>query len=86
MLAQAAVFALRRFAPKADITWVIDERFRAIADAVPNIRVIAIPKPESLRDFFRFRRILRVEQYDVLLAMQASFRVNLLYSAIKARR
>jgi heptosyltransferase I len=65
---------------------VIDERFRAIADAVPNVRVIAIPKPESLRDYFRLRRQLRAEEYDVLLAMQASFRVNLLYGAIRARR
>ena len=86
LLAQAAVSALRRFAPKAEITWVIDERFRAIADAVPAIRVIAIPKPESLGDFFRLRRLLRAEEYDVLLAMQASFRVNLLYGAIRARR
>ena len=65
---------------------MIDERFRAIADAIPNIRVIAIPKPESMGDYFRLRRLLRAEEYDVLLAMQASFRVNLLYSSIRARR
>jgi len=86
VLAQSAVASLRRFAPKAEITWVIDERFRAIADAVPNIRVVAIPKPQSLGDYFRLRRLLRAEEYDVLLAMQASFRVNLLYGAIRARR
>lgn len=86
VLAQSAIAALRRFAPKSEITWVIEERFRAIADAVPNIRVIAIPKPESLGDYFRLRRLLRTEEYDVLLAMQASFRVNLLYGAIRARR
>ncbi len=86
VLAQAAVFALRRFAPKAEITWVIEERFRTIADAVPNIKVIPIEKPTSLSDYFRLRRLLRAESYDVLLAMQASFRVNLLYGAIRARR
>ena len=86
VLAQSAIFALRRYAPKAEITWVIDERFRAVADAVPGIRVIAISKPRGLADYLRVRRLLRAESYDVLLAMQANFRVNLLYAGIRAFR
>lgn len=86
ILAQPAFLALRRQLPSADITWVVDERFADLARAVPGIRVLPIRKPRTLLDFVRLWRVLRRERYDVLLAMQAAFRVNLLYAGVKAAR
>lgn len=86
ILAQPAIMALRRQLPDAEISWVIDERFQELAEAVPGVRAIPIRKPRNVFDYVRLWRQLRSEHYDVLLAMQAAFRVNLIYAGIKATR
>lgn len=78
--------ALRRHLPDAEITWVVEDRFAAIAETTPGIRVIGIRKPKHVLHYFRLWRHLGRERYDVLLAMQASLRVNFLYAGLKAAR
>jgi heptosyltransferase I len=78
--------ALRQEIPDAEISWVIDQRFAALAEEIPGVRAIGIQKPKTLFDYVRLWRRLRGETFNVLLAMQASFRVNLIYGGIHASR
>ena len=41
-------------------------------------------KPKSLSDYRTFYRLFRARKFDVVLAMQASLRINLLYPALHA--
>jgi heptosyltransferase I len=86
ILAQAALHALRSQLPNAEITWVIDEKFRGIAEAVPGVRAVGIRKPKSPVDYLSVWRAFSGEKFDALLAMQANFRVNLLYAGLRATR
>jgi len=86
ILAQSAILTLSDALPDAEITWVIDQRFADLAADVPGVRVIGIAKPRSLGDYLRFWKMIRRESYDVLLAMQANLRVNLLYAGIRTPR
>lgn len=86
MLAQPAITSLRRHLPDAEITWIVEERFRAVAETVAGVRVIGVPKPRNIFDYVRLWRRFRHDHYDVLLAMQASARVNLMYTALRAPR
>ncbi|HEU5078595.1 MAG TPA: glycosyltransferase family 9 protein [Opitutaceae bacterium] len=86
VLAQPAIQALKAHLSDAQITWLIDERFRSVADAVPGIEVMAISKPKMFGDYRRLWRELNLRNFDAVLAMQANFRVNLLYAGIRAKR
>jgi heptosyltransferase I len=86
VLAQPAILALRRQLPEAKITWLIDRRFRAVADAIPGIDVVAIGKPTRLADYLALWRQLNAVPFDLLLAMQANFRVNFLYAGLRIPR
>jgi heptosyltransferase I len=86
VLAQPAIYALRQQFPDAEISWLIDERFKSLAEDVPGVKAIGIAKPRTPLDYLRIWRKLRRQSFDVLLAMQANFRVNLLYAGIRAPR
>ncbi len=86
LLAQSALADLKRSLPAADVTWAIDPRWKIFADAIPGLRVLPLKKPSGLLDYFRFKRQLHGERFDVLLAMQASLRINLLYPFVPASR
>lgn len=86
LLAQPSVAALRAYLPEAEITWLVDERFEGFARNVAGVRAIGIRKPRHPLHYFSLWRTLRRDRYDVLLAMQASFRINLLYARLHAPR
>ncbi|KTD64384.1 glycosyltransferase family 9 protein [Legionella spiritensis] len=72
--------------PKARITWVISRPAYDLVEDMDNVEFIVIPKPDSVADYWRFRKQLKGKLFDVLLASQASFRANLLYPFVRARR
>lgn len=86
ILAQPALAALRAHLPEAEITWLVDERFAAIAKNVSGVRVRGIRKPRSPLHYFQLWRSLGRDRFDILLAMQASWRVNLLYAGLRVPR
>jgi len=81
---------LRRNWPRARITWIIGRAALPLvatrALAGENVELIAIEKPRRLRDYLALRRQLQDRTFDALLCLQASWRANLLYPCIRARR
>lgn len=72
--------------PQAAITWVISRPAYDLVEGMDGVEFIVINKPNSLMDYWRFKRHLKGRKFDVLLASQASFRANLLYPLITAPR
>ncbi len=80
------VRALQRNLPHAKITWVISPLAYTLVEEMKEVEFIVLDKPRSLADYWRFKCRLKKRKFDVLLAAQASFRANLLYPCIRAKR
>ncbi len=80
------VRALQASFPMARLTWVIDRVAHRLLEGLSGVDFIVIDKPKSLLDYYRFWRLMRPHRFDVLLAMQASLRTNLMYPLISAQR
>lgn len=72
--------------PTCTITWVISRPAYDLVEGMNDVEFIVIDKPKHVLDYWRFKQQLRGRYFDVLLAVQASFRANLLYACIGARR
>lgn len=72
--------------PNATITWVISKPAYYLVESIEGIEFIVIDKPNSIRDYWKFKKLVYHRKFDVLLATQASFRANLLYGLISAKR
>lgn len=72
--------------PDAKLTWVISRPAYDLVEGMDGVDFIVINKPKTLTDFWQFKKQMRRYHFDVLLAPQASFRTNLLYPLIKAKR
>lgn len=68
------------------ITWIIGRAAYSLLKGLKGCEFIVIDKPKGIRDYLAFRKRMQHLQFDVLLAMQASFRANLLYPLINAKR
>lgn len=80
------VRTLQAHFPHAQITWIISRPAYDLVEGMDGVHFIVIDKPNSLSDFYKFKKQFSGLQFDVLLAPQASFRTNLLYPLIKAKR
>ncbi|MFI4918337.1 MAG: glycosyltransferase family 9 protein [Legionellales bacterium] len=72
--------------PEASLTWIISRPAFDLVEGMDGIEFIVIDKPKNLIDYWQFKKQLNSRTFDVLLASQASFRTNLLYPLIKAKR
>src|SRR5690349_3539238 len=72
--------------PHVTITWVISRPAYDLVEGMEGVKFIIIDKPKSLKDYWQFKKQLSGQTFDVLLATQASFRANLLYFFISAKR
>ena len=80
----AAVRALRHCLPGAEITWITSPPAHSLLSGMDGIRFEVVGKPATLADYRAFYRTFRSRRFDVVLAMQANLRVNLLYPALHA--
>jgi len=80
------VRTLQASLPEAKLTWVISRPAFNLVEGMDGVEFIVIDKPNSLMDYWRFKCQMRHRTFDVLLAVQASFRANLLYACIRATR
>ena len=77
--------ALQRAYPKAEITWIISKPAYDLVKDIEAIDFVVIPKPKRFRDYLSFKRQMKDQHFDVLLATQASLRANLLIACVKAK-
>jgi heptosyltransferase I len=80
------VRTLQAYIPGVKITWVISRPASFLVEDMDGVEFIVIPKPNGFGDYWRFRKQMQGRAFDVLLATQASFRANLLYPLIRAKR
>lgn len=78
------VRTLQQRFPHAKITWIIGQAAYELVKGLSGVEFIVIKKPKNVRDYFQLHATLKQNSYDVLLALQASLRTNLLYPAIRA--
>lgn len=84
VMVAAAVQALHRVWPGATITWITSPLAHMLLNGMPGVNFIVTDKPRSLADYRSFYRLFRLRRFDVVLAMQANLRINLLYPALRA--
>lgn len=84
LLAVPAVRNLRRSFPNATITWITSPLAYSLLQGLEGVNFEVYEKPRSLRDYRAFYRAYSKRTFDVVLAMQANLRINLLYPALHA--
>lgn len=84
VMVSAAVRALQQSLPAATITWITSPLAYALLKGMEGIQFEVMDKPRSLADYRAFYRTFKHRQFDVVLAMQANLRINLLYPALHA--
>lgn len=80
----AAVRALQQNLPAAKITWITSPLTFALLQGMEGVEFEVVEKPRSWADYRAFYRRFRERDFDVVLAMQANLRINLLYPALRA--
>ena len=83
-LVLAAVRNLQRAFPDATITWITSPLSYSLLQGLDGVQFEVFEKPRSLSDYLDFYRAFRSRSFDVVLAMQANLRINLLYPALHA--
>lgn len=86
VLTTALVATLRNNFPSARLTWVTSPASHELLRGLDGVEFISLPKPRGLGDYLAFRRAMRGRNFDVLLAAQASLRVNLVHACVPAKR
>ena len=75
---------LQKALPQAHITWFISRPAFDLVKGLEGVEFIVIDKPRNLFDYLKLRKQFKNAKFDVLLAMQAALRTNLIYPFIKA--
>ena len=83
LLHPIALQILKHF-PDAEIDWFMDPAWVSLFPRVGRLNIVPFKKPRGLRDLRSARQCLSARSYDVVLAMQASLRANVLYSFFHA--
>lgn len=78
------VQTLARALPQTRLTWLTSHPNDALVRGLPGVEMLVIDKPRSVADYLSLANRLRPRRFDVLLAMQASLRANLIYPLIRA--
>jgi len=84
VLVAAAVRALQAQLPHAHITWITSPLAHSLLQGMTGVSFVVHDKPRSLKDYLSFYREFRRQKFDVVLALQANLRINLLYPALRA--
>ena len=79
-----AVRGLRRSFPNATITWITSPLAYSLLQGLEGVNFEIYDKPRSLADYRAFYKAFNKRKFDVVLAMQANLRINLLYPALHA--
>lgn len=83
VLATPLVATLRRAFPGSELTWITTRMGQQLLDGLEGVRFCVVDKIRSPLGWWRFRRKMVGEEFDVILAAQASLRSNLMLAAIR---
>lgn len=83
-MVSAAINALKRALPDAEITWFTSPLSYSLLVGMPRIQFVVVDKPRFYSDYHIFYKRFRESDFDAVLAMQANLRINLLYPALRA--
>jgi len=78
------VRTLQKAMPHAHITWFISRPAFDLVKGLEGVEFVVIDKPRNPFDYLKLRKQLKNAHFDVLLAMQAAMRTNLIYPFINA--
>ena len=84
LLTLGAVRHLQKNLPYAEITWITSPQSMLLLSGITDIHFEIIDKPRSFADYRQFYQRFRHQKFDIVLAMQANLRINLLYPALHA--
>ena len=84
VMVAAAVRALQSCFPDAAITWITSPLAYSLLSGMDGVNFEVVEKPRTLTDYRVFYRTFRLRCFDVVLAMQANLRINLLYPALQS--
>lgn len=84
VMVSTAVRRLRQCLPNAEITWITSPLGQSLLQGMEGVNFEVHAKPRTLADYRAFYRHYRARRFDIVLAMQANLRINLLYPALKA--
>ncbi len=81
-----SILQIRKKWPHCKISFITNINFLNFLKYLEsfNIDLIGIHKPKKISDYLQLKKQFKKYNFDILLATQASFRVNLLYSMINA--
>src|SRR3990167_2629253 len=80
------VRTLQRYLTGVRLTWVISPPAYELVRGMDGVRFIVIKKPQTIGDYWRFKKRMQGRSFDVLIAAQACYRANFLYPLIHAQR
>lgn len=84
VMVAAAVRALQQCFPDAKISWITSPLAHSLLSGMEGIKFEVMEKPNSLAHYRTIYRAFRMQHFDVVFALQANLRINLLYPAFQA--
>ena len=76
---------IQAYWPETEITWIIEKQLHSLLKGVNGVNFYPIEKPKNWSDYKKLKSELTHHSFDILLAMQASLRANLIYPLIQAK-
>lgn len=86
VLAIPLIRAIQKQWPDCKITWITSSAVYPLLEGLEGVEFLVIKKPKTIKDYLSLRQLFKEYQFDILLAAQASFRTNLIYPFINAKR
>ncbi|MGK0443153.1 MAG: heptosyltransferase I [Bermanella sp.] len=86
VLAIPMIRALQKAWPDCKITWITSSAVYPLLEGLEGVEFLVIKKPQKIKDYLSLRKLFKQYEFDILIAAQASFRTNLIYPHINAKR
>ncbi len=92
VLAIPMLRALQKAWPQCKITWITSSAAYPLlvglekTEGLEGLEFLVINKPQKIKDYLSLRKLFKQYKFDILIAAQASFRTNLIYPHINAKR
>ena len=86
VLAIPMIRAMQKAWPDCKITWITSSAVYPLLEGMEGVEFLVIKKPQKIKDYLSLRKLFKHYEFDILIAAQASFRTNLIYPHINAKR